>query len=253
MNKRLIFCCTTGRSGTKLLAELLSLVPNVHSEHEARPSFENFWWQTKNVDYTQAEKIYKRFWENKLRVIAKTGKPIYSETSHMTFKGFIEYLPDDVDYSIIFLQRDPRSVAKSLYNLGDIPGRTRTGVRNCFGPKDNNNIINISDRWSKFTDYQLCYWYVKEMNARADMYWEAYKDNSKVVTTKIFLSRLLDLSMFIHMLEWLGLSINIDITEYTRIISTRWNAKHSRKMVRTYPERFCAEEQAVDKLWPGVK
>ena len=82
MQKRLIFCCTTGRSGTKLLAELLSLVPTVCSVHEAKPSFDDYYWKTKKQDYSfPPEEIYKRFWRSKLAAINRTDKPVYSETS----------------------------------------------------------------------------------------------------------------------------------------------------------------------------
>ena len=163
---------------------------------------------------------------------------------------------DDVEYSVIFLQRRLRSVAKSLYYLGDIPGRTRTGVRHYFDPKDNNNVINIADRWSHFTDYQLCYWYVKEMNARSQVYLNGAVPligSSLTHRVCVSLSDLLKPAGFQAMLHDLELPTDFDMAAYTRIVSTKWNVKQSRKLYMACPKRFIIEEQAIERLWVGIK
>ena len=257
MNKRLIFCCTPGRSGTNLLAKLLSLVPSICSVHEAKPSFDNYFWRTTNpiLDYDKTSYIYKKFWELKLKAIERdTDKLIYSETSHMTFKGFIEFLPNDIEFSVIFLHRDPRDVAKSLYAINDIPGRSRTGKRVCFDPSDNHNIINIADKWTKLSNYQLCYWYVLEMYKRSEMYWSLCHSKLRA---KITLSQLLEPTKFQAMLAELQLPTNIDLTAYENITSAKWNTKSVRKK-HVYQHRVIVglrskvdckeEEKAINNL-----
>ena len=82
MNKRLIFCCTPGRSGTNLLAKLLSLVPNICSVHEAKPSFDDYFWRVRYQPYDKASYIYKKFWELKLKAIERdVDKSVYSLNS----------------------------------------------------------------------------------------------------------------------------------------------------------------------------
>ena len=243
--ERLIFCCTPGRSGTNLLAKLLELVPDVYSVHEGKPSFHDYWWKTKTGDYAKANEVYKRFWRLKLKAINSIDKPIYSETSHMVFKGFIEYLPEDIDYSIIFLYRDPRDIAKSLYAVGDIPGRTTTGMRSCFDPESNDNILNISGKWSRYTGYQLCYWYVLESLKRMRLYF----DNYQCKKAWISLLGLLDLFAFRNLLLSLDLSTNVSVKKYQETISVKWNIKEGRKRSRPRPEiDYDKEEGAVNLL-----
>jgi len=248
MDKRLIFCCTSGRSGTAYLAALMSLIPGVYSTHEGKPSFTDWYWRTKNVPIADRELVYNAFWKHKLRAISTVKEDVYSETSHMTFKGSIHYLPKDIKYSVIFLERDHREVARSLYMLNDIPGRTKTGRRNCFYPGDPDNVIAIDCNWAGLTDYQLCYWYVKEMQARADDYWKSYKDNPNVIAIKVDVSQLKDLFTFNAILELLELPRTVIASDFARVVAARHNTKLNRKQLHDSSERYRSEEKEINEL-----
>lgn len=146
---RLIFCHTPGRSGTGLLSRLFSVIPEIHSDHEPSPSFAEYWRKIISAEYT-----YKEFWDYKLRRIRSIPRDIYIETSHMACKGYLLNAPVDMPFETIFLVRNNRDVAKSLYELGDIPGRTKTGIRYLYNPD-----TYLPSYWKHLTDYQLCYWY----------------------------------------------------------------------------------------------
>ncbi len=155
--KRLIFTFTTGRSGTNYLAALLYHINKADVFHEPSPEF-------KVPDgYSK-----KQFWEEKkLKHIFSLAKGIYIETSHLFNKGYFEalinlgYHPD-----IIFLKRCNRDVAKSLYQLNTIPGKNELGKIYYITPFEKENKIKIKENY-ELSDYQRCYWYTLEVDARA--------------------------------------------------------------------------------------
>ena len=161
--KRLIFTVTTGRSGTKYLAYLLSLIKDVHSEHEALPGFHEYFRPIVEGKYS-----YQKFWlEKKLPYISKLDSKIYSDVSHIACKGFLESLLDmDIKPSLIVLKRDKRDVAKSLWRLNTIPNRTESGMKYLLSP-DDSDVLKIGGDISKLSDYQLCYWYTLEIEEAA--------------------------------------------------------------------------------------
>ena len=168
--KRIIFTVTTGRSGTMLLANLLKLVPGIIAEHEPRPLFSDIFWRLR----TSPDIIYDFIISKKRaieRILKQDGIHTYVETCHLACKGFLEImLRMGIEFELIYLMRPHREVATSLYELDDIPGRTRTGLRYYLHPENSNNNIIIRD-WRKLTHYQLCYWYCLEMAERAQKYY----------------------------------------------------------------------------------
>jgi len=161
-NRRLVFCLSPGRSGTRWLSEVLRSVPGVHSAHEPEPDFAHAMRAAQdkpNVAY--------QFWlEDKLPAIAATDGDVYFETSHLVNKGFIEPLiniglvPD-----VVVIERDPRDVALSYWKRGHIPARTPAGRRYLVQPDDRGNYMPL-DEWEELSDYQLCMWYALEQRAR---------------------------------------------------------------------------------------
>jgi hypothetical protein len=112
----------------------------------------------------------KAFWcKEKLPFIAEQNHHVYVETSHLFCKGFFEPLLSlGVRPALIFLRRDPRDVAHSLYRLGTIPGRTEKGCTFLLQPDDPDTLF-VSD-WESLTDYQLCFWYCLEIDRRQKLY-----------------------------------------------------------------------------------
>lgn len=168
-DKNLVFTVTTGRSGTKYLAYILSLLQDFKSEHEARPAFHEYFRKILNGEGT-----FKEFWiEHKLPYIAKLKESNYSDVSHVACKGFLESVIEiGIKPAFILLKRDNRSVAKSLLELGSIPHRTKTGLKYLLSPLDD-VFIKIPGNLNDLSDYQLCYWYTLE-TARRTSYLESY-------------------------------------------------------------------------------
>jgi hypothetical protein len=163
--KTLVFTVTTGRSGTGLLASLLSRLPNTTALHEPDPSFISVMRTVQT-----RPKVAKEFLcEEKLPFIAKQNARVYVETSHLFCKGFLEPLLElGVRPALIFLRREPRDVARSMYRLNTIPGRTKKGRTYYLQPNDPDTLF-VSDSDS-LTDYQLCFWYCLEIERRQQLY-----------------------------------------------------------------------------------
>lgn len=164
--KRLIFTVTTGRSGTGLLASALALFRDVAAFHEPKPTFSSALRTVLAAPATARE-----FWlEHKLPRIARARKPIYAETSHLPCKGFLESLLElGVRFELVHLQRDPRAVALSMLALRSVPGRTFLGTKYYLSPWDADLARPIPVLATQQpSDYQLCYWYTLEIEARAE-------------------------------------------------------------------------------------
>ena len=171
LGKRLIFTITTGRSGTRYLAWVLRGFRDVDARHEPRPKFSGAFRTVAQFPHTAEE-----FWRHhKLPRIARSPRPIYAETSHLAGKGFLESLiamggrPD-----LIHLHRAPRDVARSLWRLGTVPGRTYRGAKYYLAPTDRCLCPLPPERIAGLHDYQLCFWYCLEIAARARGYAAAF-------------------------------------------------------------------------------
>jgi hypothetical protein len=165
--RRLVFTVTTGRSGTALLAHLLALHRGVVARHEPKPTFSS---ALRSV--LARPGVATEFWlAHKLPAIVATRGHVYAETSHLACKGFLESLVDlGVRPELVVLARRPREVVRSLCALGTIPGRTYGGVKYYLSPADPVVLPLERSRWERFSDYQLCYWYCLEIEARARRY-----------------------------------------------------------------------------------
>ena len=180
--KRLIFTITTGRSGTGYLAKMLGLLGvNIASHHEPEPKFSHV------MRFVQTNpKIAYDFWVNKkLPFIAAQEKPVYIETSHLFCKGFVEPLLNlGIIPDIIILSRSCREVAKSLYELNAIPGRTQEGLKFLLSP-DDPGVVPLPG-WENYTNYQLCYWYCLEIKRRMEIYKKIFLEKgARVVKTTL--------------------------------------------------------------------
>lgn len=163
--KKIIFTITSGRSGTNYLCDILSILPNVVSLHEAEPRFDDY-----TLDLLDVEQAKEFLLTKKIPAIENLciDKDFYIETSHVFCKGFLEAWLDLEDLpcpDIILLNRDCRKIAQSLCRLNTIPGKTKKGNQFCLHPDSPFALTKLAD-WEALTDYQLCYWYTQEIEAR---------------------------------------------------------------------------------------
>ncbi len=164
-SKRLIFCITNGRSGTATLAKHLMCIDGVSGGHEKKPKMQRVMrWAQLCPDLARDFLLY-----TKLPAIATKPGDVYAETNHLFGKGFFEPLAEiGIMPSLILLRRDRRETARSLHDLGTIPGRSSTGLKWYLSPRD--NVFVDLPEWRRLTDYQLCYWHTLEIEARQARY-----------------------------------------------------------------------------------
>lgn len=161
--RRLLWTVTPGRSGTGALAHLLAGLRDVTAAHEPRPSFAD----ALRAVQGQAGLALEYWVRRKLPALTRTRTSVYAETSHLAGLGFLTELRLlRLPVELVLLARPAREVARSLWRLDTIPGRTLRGHRYYLSPRDPALLQLPSDRLGELHDYQLCYWYAHELEAR---------------------------------------------------------------------------------------
>lgn len=163
--QRIVFTVTAGRSGTRYLTRVASLLSGVRAEHEPQPSFRNVMRMRQDL----GPEVAARWLPIKREHILRAGRPCYLETSHLFCKGFFEpWIEQWSAPDLILWSRSPRSIAKSLYELGMIPGKTPT-ARSWYLAPDDEGVLQLGSL-EALHDYQRCFWYVLEIQRRQAAY-----------------------------------------------------------------------------------
>lgn len=246
-NIDLYFTVTTGRSGTAFLAKYLSNLKGIYSVHEPFPPFHPLM----RLALTNPE-VASKFWtEKKLPAIVNAGEQKYIETSHLVCKGFLEPLFELGIYpNLILLKRDKREVAKSIFFLNTIPGRTKAGLEYYLKPDDVGVLLPISD-WQVLTDYQLCYWYTLEIEARQSHYTKiVVSRGSKVIDVDF--NKLLGGELFKDLTDFLGvdsLKLNIKLMlMFQALFKVNSRTRGKIKKSLTHSVDFDKEENELNKF-----
>lgn len=220
IDKNICMCLTTGRSGTNLLEELLSLAEDTCSLHEPTPYFSDHIEQVRQ-DPSVAVSFIR---DEKLPFIQSVKENNYAETSHLFGKGFFEaFVELQIPFRLMILNRPPREVAKSLWRVGAIPARTDKGLKSLYHP-DEQGVLQV-ENWSKLSNYQLCYWYCLEVERRKNIYRKICQDRN-IPVAEISLEDLRDWEKFKDFTKSLGLTISEDVrAAFDRITSVKVNRK----------------------------
>jgi len=160
---RIIFCLTTGRSGTMYLSHVLNSIPGIEARHEPPPNFHTY--QTLPFDekckWIEEEKIPE------IERITWQGD-VYIETSNLFNQGWVEPLLHlGIPFDVIWLKRATEDVAISFWRKTVIPGRTHLGWH--MRPDHESNVLRARE-WAHWTDYTCCLWLTMEKEARNEKY-----------------------------------------------------------------------------------
>jgi hypothetical protein len=169
--KRLIFTVTSGRSGSHYLTRLLHYLPKMDVFHEEMTHS----YHTVLRANQENPKVGMDFLtEKKLPFIESCKQSIFAETSHLICKGFLEhFLELGLVPDLILLSRDRRKIATSLFRLGTIPGRQEKALQFYLMPSDRD--VRTAEDWTSWSDYQLCYWHVLEIERRQRHYKQVFE------------------------------------------------------------------------------
>ena len=236
--KRLVFTLTPGRTGTMYLANALNTVQGVYAEHEPEPNFVDI--MRSSVNYPPLGVAWWR--DVKLPYLSELTCDIYVETSHLFVCGFASQLVQcGVVPDVIILRRPLRDAALSRWRKRSIPARSRMGQLYLLKPNDKGTILRIDD-WHDLTDYQLCYWYCLEVEARTRL--DALMVSSRgglVVDTTM--RDITSTEGFLYLLRQLCIAPVLS-DRYEEICAIKMNACRDSDYT-AFPEDLLGQEQAV--------
>jgi len=171
----------------------------------------------------------------------------YLETSHAVCKGFVEaFWAWEVMPKYVILKRNPREVAKSLFKMNSVPGRTFDALRHLVHPAD--PFVLPLFGWETLNDYQLCFWFAIEMERRQFYYHEMFNS----IGTKSYVINmydLLDWDKFNYLLKFLGFPEQ-EKSHYQEIISGNQNPKPE---IRNFKEEIGDNYKELEQvIWKHV-
>lgn len=240
MSKRLIFTVTTGRSGSSFLAYQLSHLKKINVFHEPEPRF-NSHIHNAAIDSEYAKKFLK---EVKLKFINSLPEQIYIETSHFFCKGFFNPLIElGIIPDLILLSRDRLKVAKSMYELGTIPGNSKDYLyANEFQYVDTSN-------WDTYHDFQKCLLYHDEITIRQREYGKIIKNNGGKVFS-ICTEDLNDRNKFSQLIN------DLDLPGFSFTGRLKYEYRHRIKPLKTNlkegEKTNKIDAETIDKLSSGL-
>jgi hypothetical protein len=166
-----LFCINPGRSGSDYLTELLSRATNSVSIHEGVPMMNGRPMQQFNEGDETALRALMPVKMKTIQRQGKNGRKIYCETNHSFIKGWGYLLPDQYipqeEIGVIILCRETAKTAYSLLRVHDVPGASAWSRLWYLMPGAKRNL---SQPPTGANPYELCCWYVEEVNRRAQEY-----------------------------------------------------------------------------------
>jgi hypothetical protein len=223
---------------------LLSGTLGISAEHEPAPRA-NFELRSTLRDPRHGLKWLA---EQKLPAIARSAATMYVETSHLYCKGFVElFFLLGLKPRFILLRRDARAVARSLFQMNVIPERTHDGCLVLVGPNDV-NVLPLPGSLN-FTDYQLCYWYAKEIERRQALYRGLF-ETSGIQFVDLSIGELVQWPMFLRLVDFLGTPARDSARDtFERIVAENQNPRDLAMpgcVDRVLPDSAATEEREVD-------
>ena len=224
-----IFVACTGRSGSLTMTEIFKAVEGCASYHEPSP---------KMLSQTELTGDKKEFFRRKFHKLKKVyikraaaGHKYYFESNHLFIKNFInpavEYFGDKI--RIIHLVRDPVSVARSLYKLNHIPGKTDISKYYYLDPMADDNLIDIRyllEGDGEFThEFFNCLWYFYEIEARIE---EAKERHPESFYFKIRTQELNNIEVLGAMFD--ALRVPVDMQRLSAVVGTTMNIRKEEKI-----------------------
>ena len=197
--KSITLTVTAARSGTRLLSKLLSEVPGMHADHEEVPHSEPSFCYSRLANVSDPT-VGRNFVENYfVNYISNLPCDYYACTAQSTSKGYVEHFLDlGLRPNFIIIRRDPRLIAKSLWELEWIPGKHPLHRIWYPGPQEP-GVLPLED-WMNTHSYQLCYWYVAECERRAQLYQKIFEEK-RISFWNTTIEQMLDVAHFNNMMD----------------------------------------------------
>lgn len=203
MRIRYIFSINAGRSGSDYLTELLSKATNAVSIHEGFPIMNGTAMQKFNKGDDSELRVLMPLKMKEIHKKTKDGRRIYCETNHSYIKGWGYLVPDEYipqeEIGVIILRRDLYKTAYSLLRIHNVPGASEWNRTWYLTP---NAPRNLSRPLDDAGPYDLCKWYVEEINMRAEDYKRRFP---KITYFECDLKQLNDYGYVVQLFKTFGL------------------------------------------------
>jgi hypothetical protein len=216
--KNITLTVSAARTGTRMLCKLLSEVPDMHADHEEVPKSQPSFCYLRESNIRDPN-VGRNFIENEfLKYVDSLSAKYYVCTAQSVSKGYIEHFLDlGVKPNFIIIRRDPRLIAKSLWQLDWIPGKHPLHRIWYPGPQES-NVLPVDD-WKSLHPYQLCYWYVADCERRAQHY-EKLLPSLGLRVWHTTTDHIPNIDKFNNMLDYFGLP-NVSILPQKRFNTLR--------------------------------
>ena len=183
----LIFCISTGRSGTNYLSELLSTGKDVDAHHEVQPMMTGVYIDMINNKPLKssygARKYKSKFLKKYIKNIPR--KKTYIEMSHMFIKTFYDVVMDSFkNVRIIILKRDIIDTIKSFYELNYFSNDSYAWRDWMMSPNAVTSTMKTIGEDESMTQIELIISYLMDMEIRTQKFKKKYK-NTKIIEANI--------------------------------------------------------------------
>jgi hypothetical protein len=211
-DNRLLFCISSGRSGSGYLAKLLNTSIEVVGFHEPEPFMNGKYLQMVNTStFSQTFKkrrIKCKFIEKELDNLSQNK--VYCETSHMFIKTFFDVVLDRFNnVEVIILRRDIAKILKSFIELGYFSEINSAWPDWMSSPNSKTAALQCIDSDQMLDQYDLCIAYLIDIEARTVRFQNDFPD---VQTHAVTLESLNEYNM----VEALFRDLRITPTEETK-------------------------------------
>lgn len=207
-NIRVYFIVSTGRTGTKFLAEFLNKFEGIEARHEPRPHFLKLAneYAVGKIDFDTTKKRIGRLRKIILRELRKLNADVYVESNNRLFSLIPVLRAIFKDSKIIHIVRDGRDIVRS--------GMSRMWYK----PDDPFSRIKATDfpgdpyfeEWGNMSRFEkICWWWQK----KDSFIYEAVKDRKDCITVRfedIFDSDR-DYSGMRTIMDFMNLNTNIEL------------------------------------------
>jgi len=175
--RHLIFCISSGRAGSRYLAELLGTACGVRSFHEPDPSMSGEPLHLINTLPIEASRQARRVKACAITDTLRSMQPleVYAETNHMFIKTFYDVvLTEFSNVDVVILRRSLPHVVKSFIELGYFSPLNATGWEWMSSPNAATAALPALAPDDRLDQYDAAIAYLLDIEARAQRFIRDY-------------------------------------------------------------------------------
>ena len=240
--KKFVFIVSSGRTGTKAIAQHLShCYPEVWARHEPSPSWRLRMGTTRELcGRITREELVGRLVKLRRGLVAGVGESVYVE-SNPYLAGFVGVLGEVFEeVRVVHVVRDARTYVRSGVNFGAFRGLKKLAAEwwPDWWPKPERCKSEFGFKWGEMDSIERLAWFWKLVNEKLNegegIYGARYL---RITFEELFAG---DGEGLLRLTDWMGLKRSSGIAEEAR----RERVNASRREVLPEWEKWCGGDQA---------